>query len=183
MELANRFYESGLFQNAVPDLMEDITSTCADDTYFEDQWGLKNTGQYGGISGIDIKACDAWQISTGNNVVAAIVDQGVVLNHPDALKDNLYGIKIDALNYQQLCKNIFSALKENYFNGIIVAVMGEEGEGAKGRKGEEEKAENSPSNIEGVDGEAGRGSLSALSACHNITLVPNPTAGELRMEN
>jgi len=35
----------------------------------------------------------------------------------------------------------------------------------------------SPSSFEGVDGAAGRGSL------ENITLHPNPTTGELRIEN
>jgi hypothetical protein len=43
---------------------------------------------------------------------------------------------------------------------------------------EGEADENPPSNIEGVDGKAGRGSLLA-----NITLVPNPTTGQLTIIN
>jgi subtilisin family serine protease len=127
MELANRFYESGLFQNATPDLMEDITTVCANDTYFEDQWGLKNTGQYGGIFGIDIKACDAWQIATGSNVIVAVVDQGVVLDHPD-LEANIYPLSFDSesgtspqivytglidSNHGTPCAGIIGAIKNN----------------------------------------------------------------------
>jgi len=82
MELSNIFHESGLFQAANPDLMPDNVLSCAGNTYFNDQWGLRNTGQYGGKPGIDVKACDAWQISTGRNVIIAIHDDGVDLDHP-----------------------------------------------------------------------------------------------------
>jgi len=73
MELANIFYESGLFQYAEPDLMVDDRLNCVNDTYFSSQWGFNNTGQYNGTIGIDIKACDAWQISTGNNVPISVI--------------------------------------------------------------------------------------------------------------
>jgi len=95
MELANHFYESGLFQYAEPDLMVDDMLHCANDTYFGDQWGLKNIGQYGGTSGIDIKACDAWQISTGAGIVVAVLDQGINLNHPD-LAANIHTSSFDS---------------------------------------------------------------------------------------
>jgi len=42
----------------------------------------------------------------------------------------------------------------------------------------DEMINKSPSNIEGVDDEVGRGSL-----YENITLTPNPTTGELRIDN
>jgi hypothetical protein len=51
MELANQFFESGLFQFAEPDLMLENILNCVNDTYFPQQWGLRNTGQYGGIAG------------------------------------------------------------------------------------------------------------------------------------
>jgi hypothetical protein len=88
MECANIFYESGLFQSANPDLMfkwdsefdttshsdtllqSNTRSDCANDFYFDDQWNLHNDG-YG------IKACDAWQLSTGANVVVALLDNGI----------------------------------------------------------------------------------------------------------
>ena len=45
MESANIFYESGLFQAAEPDLMLDLLQ-CINDTNFNNEWGLRNTGQY-----------------------------------------------------------------------------------------------------------------------------------------
>jgi hypothetical protein len=54
LEAANFFYESDLFQAAEPDLMVQYTTCCVNDVYFGFQWGLKNTGQYGGTAGIDI---------------------------------------------------------------------------------------------------------------------------------
>ncbi len=67
------------------------------DPDFSDQWGLCNTGQVvtglhktRGISGADIDALDAWNISTGNSsVVVADIDTGINYNHPD-LKANVW---------------------------------------------------------------------------------------------
>jgi hypothetical protein len=95
MEMANLFYESGRFSSAEPDLMVDDLPMCVDDDYFTYQWNLSNTGQYSGISGIDIQFCEAWDITSGNNdIVVAIVDQGIEMDHPD-LEDNLYAFSYD----------------------------------------------------------------------------------------
>jgi subtilisin family serine protease len=97
MELANAFHESDLFQSAEPDFIVENLLACTNDTYFNDQWGLKNTGQYDGTAGIDIKMCDAWQISTGSNVIVAVLDQGIELNHPD-LAAHIYSQSYDTEN-------------------------------------------------------------------------------------
>lgn len=97
MELANQFFESGLFQYAEPDLMLEDILNCVNDTYFPQQWGLRNTGQYGGTEGIDIRACDAWNISTGANVNVAVIDEGIQLNHPD-LQTNIHSLSYDGEN-------------------------------------------------------------------------------------
>jgi thermitase len=61
-----------------------------DDPSFGLQWGLQNTGQYGGTAGADISAPDAWNISTGSeDVIIAVSDTGVDYNHPD-LSDNIW---------------------------------------------------------------------------------------------
>ena len=93
MELANRFYESGYFQSAEPDLMLDDRINCSNDTYFDEQWGLKNTLN----NGVDISICDAWQISTGSNVKVAVLDQGIDLTHPD-LAGNIHSLSYDCEN-------------------------------------------------------------------------------------
>ena len=119
LELSNIFHESGLFKSAEPDLLPENLSQKAnddlnnqskkpqpnliqknnlssvDDTYFGDQWGLENTGQYGGTPGIDIKAVDAWQLSTGGGVVVAIIDEGIDKNHPD-LAQNIFSYSYNA---------------------------------------------------------------------------------------
>jgi hypothetical protein len=63
--------------------------TIPNDESFDLQWALKNTGQSGGVVGADIKATEAWDISTsgltvlGDTIVIAVVDGGADLNHAD----------------------------------------------------------------------------------------------------
>lgn len=61
------------------------------DTHLLYQWHYDNQGRWKRhVKGSDINLFDAWKIETGKpNVVVAIVDGGVDLNHED-LKDNLY---------------------------------------------------------------------------------------------
>jgi subtilisin family serine protease len=48
------------------------------------QWHYNNTGQTGGTSGADISLIEAWGIETGStDVIVAITDGGVQVNHPD----------------------------------------------------------------------------------------------------
>ena len=109
IELANQFYESGKFATVAPEFFNGLKfsdcptstsfSSCppADDL-FADQWGLQNTGQSGGTSGIDINACSAWSITTGSaSVITAIIDGGVQLDHPD-LCTNIPNNGFDATN-------------------------------------------------------------------------------------
>ncbi|MBN1669443.1 MAG: S8 family serine peptidase [Kiritimatiellae bacterium] len=54
-----------------------------DDPRFDQLWGLRNTGQTGGVPGADINAIEAWDIATTSHVVVAVIDSGVDYNHPD----------------------------------------------------------------------------------------------------
>src|ERR1043166_5216178 len=61
-----------------------IESVLPNDTYFGSQWQFHNTGQTGGVSGADIQASDAWDVTTGSSsVTVAIVDAGVDITHPE----------------------------------------------------------------------------------------------------
>ncbi|MBR1717466.1 MAG: S8 family serine peptidase [Paludibacteraceae bacterium] len=83
LELANIFYESGLFAASEPEFIHTIYPNCVNDSLFFKQWNLKNTGQYI-YNGIDINYCSARSISRGDSsVIIAVFDWGVDLTHPD----------------------------------------------------------------------------------------------------
>jgi len=65
------------------------TQAVPNDPSFGDLWGLRNTGQIGGIPGADIRAVDAWNTTTGSDIVVAMIDTGVDYTHPD-LAPNIY---------------------------------------------------------------------------------------------
>lgn len=96
MEAANRFHESGQFQHAEPALMMDnIKQDVPNDPHYVSQWGLNNTGLYGGTAGIDVNAEDAWNLTKGSrDVIVAVLDQGVEMDHPD-LAPNVFGNGFD----------------------------------------------------------------------------------------
>ena len=62
------------------------------DELFPEQWHLHNTGQFGYTPNADINAPEAWEITTGDpNVIIAICDTGVELNHPDLVNNMVPG--------------------------------------------------------------------------------------------
>lgn len=79
--------ESNDILHAVVDHPEPVTPNDLDGQL----WGLSNTGQDGGIAGVDCKASLAWNISTGTNEgpVVAVIDTGVDFEHRD-LRNNIW---------------------------------------------------------------------------------------------
>lgn len=54
------------------------------DPLFAQCWGLRNTGQSGGLLDFDMDAEEAWDITTGSSgIITAIIDTGVDAAHPD----------------------------------------------------------------------------------------------------
>jgi subtilisin family serine protease len=78
---------SGLFEYVEPDWLQEIMQgAIPSDSAFTDGrlWGLRNTGQSGGVAGADINALDAWNITTGSrDVVVAVIDTGIRYTHQD----------------------------------------------------------------------------------------------------
>jgi len=54
-----------------------------DDNYLGNQWYLSNAGVPHGTPHADVKALEGWQLSTGEDVIIAIIDEGVDTRHPD----------------------------------------------------------------------------------------------------
>lgn len=81
LQMANAFYESGLFEAAEPDFMfnVELASTLAspfpNDPYFGNQWNLNGT--------YSINWKQAYSLSTGENVKISIIDTGADCMHPD----------------------------------------------------------------------------------------------------
>jgi len=69
--------------------LRETTETIPNDSLFNQQWSLLNTGQGGGVPGADIDAINAWDITTGgttalgDTIVIAILDGGSYLAHED----------------------------------------------------------------------------------------------------
>jgi subtilisin-like proprotein convertase family protein len=53
------------------------------DTLFSSQWHLLNTGQNGGVAGIDINVVEGWNGHHGAGVTIGFVDVGLQYTHPD----------------------------------------------------------------------------------------------------
>ena len=93
LDLANYFYETGLFADVDPAFMFNFNNTCANDTNFGSLWGLNNSSN----PNIDINACQAWTISQGNGVKIAVIDQGIDKTHND-LYANISPLSFDAVS-------------------------------------------------------------------------------------
>jgi subtilisin family serine protease len=66
-----------------PDFLVHADATPSDPS-FGQLWGMNNVGQFGGLSGTDIRATQAWNITTGSSSnVVGVIDTGVDYNHPD----------------------------------------------------------------------------------------------------
>ena len=82
---------------AEPDYRRTLFDLVPNDPMFPGLWGLRNTGQSGGLVGADIDAVRAWEFSTGSSdVVVGTIDTGVDWNHPD-LAANIYRNDADCI--------------------------------------------------------------------------------------
>lgn len=90
IERANIFFETGMCDYSLPNFYQ-LFPGLTNDPLWGQQWGLLNTGQYGGQSGADIRVMPAWTFSQGNNINVAVVDEGVQLDHTDLQANILPG--------------------------------------------------------------------------------------------
>jgi subtilisin family serine protease len=76
---------SGLFEVVEPDWVMRVLATPSDAAFADGRlWGLRNTGQSGGLSGADVGAPSAWDITTGSaGVTVGVIDTGIRYTHQD----------------------------------------------------------------------------------------------------
>ena len=126
LETANYFYETGLFASALPDFLSN-DAMCANDPYFPQQWGLNNASNLD----LDINACEAWEISQGEGVKVAVIDDAIKLTHPD-LSANIYPLSYNTATgtspsavfthpHGTLVAGVIGAVKDNHFQVTGVA--------------------------------------------------------------
>jgi subtilisin-like proprotein convertase family protein len=53
------------------------------DPYWSQLWHLRNTGQLGGVPGVDLNVQSVWSRYRGRGIMIGIVDDGLELSHPD----------------------------------------------------------------------------------------------------
>lgn len=78
--------KSGEFQHVEIDSQIRIQQVPPTDSYFAsgELWGLENTGQSGGTTGVDVNAVPAWAVNTGSSsTVVAVIDTGIRYTHQD----------------------------------------------------------------------------------------------------
>lgn len=68
---------------AHPDLEVELALHTLNDPLLEQAWHLHNTGQGGGLPGVDVGAFAAWNLATGEGQRIAILDTGLDADHPD----------------------------------------------------------------------------------------------------
>ena len=64
-------------------LLAPVLDAVPADGLFGSQWHLLNTGQSGGLPGIDINVTSVWDDYTGAGVLVGVVDDGVEYTHPE----------------------------------------------------------------------------------------------------
>jgi serine protease len=74
--------------------MTSVSPIISNDTYFPDQWAVRNIGTYAnGTDAADMKAALAWNITVGSHDVRiAVLDTGIDYNHPDLVGNIWSGI-------------------------------------------------------------------------------------------
>lgn len=83
--------QSGLFEVAEPDYILHASAAPDDPEFVKGTlWGLRNTGQNGGVPGADIAAAAGWDtMRAAPEVVIAVIDSGIRYTHED-LAENMW---------------------------------------------------------------------------------------------
>ena len=99
LELANQLSTLEQVTFAEPDALQKAKFEAVgrkEDDRLNQPWHLCNTGEEGGTYGADIRAPDAWQVSSGSPRIRVILhDSGIDIHHADLAKNVLPGWDFD----------------------------------------------------------------------------------------
>jgi subtilisin family serine protease len=85
VQLANSLNGKPGIVSAEPNMIQSLNANLVPtDPLFGQAWGLRNTGQYGGLAGFDMGATAAWDATMGSSTVVVVVFEcGIDPDHPD----------------------------------------------------------------------------------------------------
>lgn len=141
------------------------------DSRYNEQWALNNTGQFAGNSGTgttgaDIEAEPAWNLTTGSkSVIIAVIDTGVDVNHPD-LRANIWRNPGEIPN-----NNV-----DDDLNGFVDDVNGWDfaaGDGSMTDNNPQDPvAQGHGTAVAGTIGAVGNNGLGVVGVAWNISILP-----------
>lgn len=135
----------GNVMNPVQLLPETGVNYTPNDPQYAAQWHYHNTGQQGGTTDADIDLPEAWDINRGDNeVIVAIVDQGIEHTHPD------------------LAGNMWSGIGYNFVYNSPTIVPGDHGTHVAGTVAANT---NNGTGVSGIAGGDGSGNGVRLMSC------------------
>jgi uncharacterized repeat protein (TIGR01451 family) len=149
---------------AEPDFLgQAVKCSVPNDPYFAEwQWHLRNEGQGGGMPGADAKLATAWDLTTGNaDILIAILDDGVQLNHPD-LAANIF------VNPGEISGN---AIDDDH-NGVVDDVSGFNFYDLNADPNPVDPDDNHGTAIAGVAAAVGNNGLGVAGAAYGCRLLP-----------
>jgi len=118
-QIVRLLMQSGDLEYAEPNYLLQLSAS-PNDPYFSMQWYLNNVGQCYDYpicsprtSDADIDAIEAWDLETSSNIVIAVIDSGLKLNHPD-LQGNIWENLLE-VNGQPGIDDDFNGLVDDFY--------------------------------------------------------------------
>ncbi len=133
LELADRLLDQPGIQSAQPLLArQQQKKWIPNDTLFTQQWHLLNTGQGGGIPGIDVNITNVWDTYRGAGIHIGIVDDGLQNTHTDLWQNVNTALGWD---YNENDANPYPNIADDYHGTACAGVAAGRGNNGRGISG------------------------------------------------